>query len=47
MEKWKFFTLPGSNSDLSVILPVASRYTDFSTAAREVERRDSLHTYRV
>jgi hypothetical protein len=31
MEKRKFLTLPGLNSDPSVVQPVASRYTDYAT----------------
>jgi hypothetical protein len=33
MEKWKFLTLPGLNLDLSVVQPVASRYTDCAIPA--------------
>jgi hypothetical protein len=33
MEKWKFLTLPGLNPDLSVVQPVASRYTDSAIPA--------------
>jgi hypothetical protein len=33
LEKRKFFTLPDSNSDPSVVQPVASRYTDYATPA--------------
>jgi hypothetical protein len=29
-EKKKFLTLPGLESDPSVVLPVASRYTDYA-----------------
>jgi hypothetical protein len=33
MQKWQFLTLPGLNSDLSIVQPVASHYTDCITAA--------------
>jgi hypothetical protein len=35
VEKRIFLTLPGSNSDPSVVQPIASRYTDCATPASE------------
>jgi hypothetical protein len=35
LEETKFLTLPGPNSDHSVIQPGASRYTDYATPATE------------
>jgi hypothetical protein len=36
VEKRKFLTLRGSNSDPSVVQPVASRYTDYAIPAPTV-----------
>jgi hypothetical protein len=35
MEKWNFLTLPGLNSDLSVVQAITSRYTDYATVATD------------
>jgi hypothetical protein len=43
MEKWKFLTLRDSNSDPSVVQPVASRYTDYVIPVRrEKENQEGV-----
>jgi hypothetical protein len=39
LEKRKFLTLPGIESDPSVVQPVASRYTDYAIPAPNIRYR--------